>query len=467
MAPQTDAGPGKQAIRVYVVDDEPLIHGVWRRILARREFEVATFHSARAALAALAGDPNVDVIVTDLAMPEMDGMDLLKAVKADRPEIEVIMVTAHAGLDMAIAAVKAGAYHFVAKPFDTEGPPLLIRQAAERKRLILHARSLEAQLRARDTGGQTALIGGSPEMRRLRDVIAAAAPTSASVLILGESGTGKELVAQAIHAASPRRAKAFLAINCSALTETLLESELFGYVKGAFTGADQARTGIFEAADGGTIMLDEIGQSPPAVQMKLLRVLQEGEVRPVGSTKVVPVDVRIIAATNVNLETAVREGKFREDLFYRLSVLPIRVPALRERKEDIVPLAYHFLARARARHGRDVKEITPDALGALQAWHWPGNVRELENAIERALVLGRSEALQLTDLPEQIVRAGRGTPTGKSLSYAEAKALALESFERSFVEGILSKAGGNISEAARLAGLDRSNFKRLMKRTRT
>src|SRR5215471_12435889 len=369
----------ERPIRVYVVDDEPLIHGVWRRILARREFEVAAFHGGRAALGALAADPNVDV--TDLSMPDMDGMELLKSIKAERPEVEVIMVTAYAGLDAAIAAVKAGAYHFVAKPFDAEAPPLLIRQAAERKRLILHTRALEAELRARGAGGSTPLVGGSAEMKRLRELIMAAAPTSASVLILGESGTGKELVAQAIHAASPRRDQQFLAINCSALTETLLESELFGYVKGAFTGADQSRTGFFEAADGGTIMLDEIGQAPATVQTKLLRVLQEGEVRPVGSTKVVPVDVRVIAATNVNLETAVREGKFREDLFYRLNVLPIRVPALRDRKEDIAPLAYYFLAQAGAKHGRTIREIAPDALAALQAWPWPGNVRELENAI--------------------------------------------------------------------------------------
>jgi len=464
--PPLSAAAIERPIKVYIVDDEPLIHGVWRRILARREFEVLSFHGGRAALAAIAGDPDVDVMVTDLAMPEMDGMELLGRLKAERPEIEIIMVTAHAGLDTAVAAVKAGAYHFLAKPFDTEAPPLLVRQAAERKRLIQHARELEERLRERDPGPNE-LVGQSAEMRKLREVITAAAPTSASVLILGESGTGKELVAQAIHAASPRRAKPFQAINCAALTETLLESELFGYVKGAFTGADQSRTGLFEAADGGTIMLDEIGHAPASVQTKLLRVLQEGEVRPVGSTKVIPVDVRVVAATNVNLETAVRAGKFREDLFYRLNVLPLRVPPLRERREDIAPLAYHFLARARARHGREVKEISTEALAALTAWHWPGNVRELENAIERAVVLGRSEAMQVRDLPDVIAGTSRNVATGRPLTYVEAKLQALESFERSYIEGVLSRAAGNISEAARLAGLDRSNFKRLMKRTRS
>ena len=466
MADGIPVAAGERPIRVYVVDDEPMIHGVWRRILGRREFEVSTFHGGRPALAALEGDPGVDVVVTDLAMPEMDGFELLRRIKSVRPEVEVIMVTAHSGIENAVAAVKAGAYHFVAKPFDTEAPVLLIRQAAERKRLILHARVLEQKLAARDAGDAVALIGPSSEMRRLRELITAAAPTSASVLILGESGTGKELVAQAIHAASPRARKAFLAINCSALTDTLLESELFGHVKGAFTGADQGRTGLFEAADGGTVMLDEIGAAPASVQTRLLRVLQEGEVRPVGATKVIAVDVRVIAATNVNLENAVREGKFREDLYYRLNVLPVTVPPLRERREDIAPLAYHFLGRARDKHARDVKEIAPAALSALSAWQWPGNVRELENAIERAVVLGRSEAVQLGDLPDSISRISRSHGGERPLFYAEAKAQAVESFERAFVEGILARASGNISEAARLAGLDRSNFKRLMRRTR-
>jgi two-component system response regulator HydG len=452
-------------IRVYVVDDEPLIHGVWRRILARQRFDVVSFQSARAALAALAGDPAVDVLVTDLAMPEMDGMELLRRVKAERPEIEVVMVTAHAGLETAIAAVKAGAYHFIAKPFDAEAPALLVKQAAERKRLIGHARTLEHELRTRDAAGSAALVGPSPEMRRLRELIAAAGPTTASVLVLGESGTGKELVAQAIHAASPRRDKAFLAINCSALADSLLESELFGFVKGAFTGADQARAGLFEAADGGTILLDEIGHAPAPVQMKLLRVLQEGEVRPVGAQKNVRVDVRVIAATNVDLQAAVRDGKFREDLYYRLNVLAIRVPPLRERRDDIAPLAYHFLTRTAAKHGREMREIDPDALAALLSWHWPGNVRELENAIERAVVLGRGHVVGVADLPDAItVGTRRGTTGGAPLSYTDAKAQAQDAFDRAFVEGLLARTGGNISEAARLAGLDRSNFKRLMRK---
>ena len=462
--------------RVYVVDDEPLALGAWRRILRRPEFDVATFAAAEPALAALAGDAEVDVVVTDLAMPAMNGMELLAELRRRRPEIEVILITAHGGIDTAIQAVKGGAYHFLTKPFpDLETPVLLVRQAAEHKRLLGRARRLEAELEKREAlAGAPALafVGTSPGMREVRRLVGAAAPTGASVLILGESGTGKELVARAIHVGSPRRGKPFVSVNCSALAETLLESELFGHVRGAFTGAEAGRDGLFVAADGGTLLLDEIGDAPPSVQTKLLRVLQEGEVKPVGANKVVRVDVRLIAATNVDLEGAVRASRFREDLYYRLNVVGVRVPPLRERHGDIGPLAAHFLAGYGVQLGRVIKEISPEALAALEAWTWPGNVRELENAMERAVVLGRSGRLELGDLPDAVVKGtqrGAGAPLlapppGQTLPYNEARERALVAFDKTYLEGVLAQTGGNISQAARLAGLDRSNFKRALRR---
>ncbi|MBI4508805.1 MAG: sigma-54-dependent Fis family transcriptional regulator [Deltaproteobacteria bacterium] len=453
-----------------MVDDEPLARNAWKRILSGADFDVCTFGSAPEALASMTTDPEVDVVVTDLAMPEMTGLQLLGRIKAERPEIEVVIVTAHADLETAVSAVKGGAYHFLAKPFpDLESPCLVIRQAAERKRLICQARALEWVLREREaTTSETSLLGSSEGMREVKRLISATAPTSSSVLILGESGTGKELVAKAIHRLSGRRPKPFVAVNCSALTESILESELFGHVRGAFTGAEASRAGLFEAADGGTLLLDEVGEAPPSVQAKLLRVLQEGEVRPVGSTRVVHVDVRVIAATNVDLHAAVRAGRFREDLFYRLNVLQIRLPALRERRQDIGLLACHFLSRHAAMLGRDVRDIAPEALAALEAWSWPGNVRELENAIERAVVLGHAGRVELRDLPDSISGLGaRRQPavTSSTMTYSQAKEAVLDAFERAYVEELLGKTGGNISEAARLAGLDRSNFKRILRRS--
>jgi DNA-binding NtrC family response regulator len=363
-----------------------------------------------------------------------------------------------------VTAVKAGAYHFISKPFDVETPVLIVRQALEHKRLLGHARALEQRLRERTAGGEGALlVGAGTAMRRVRQLIEAAAPTSAGVLIRGESGTGKELVARAIHELGPRRRRDFVALNCAALPQGLLEAELFGVVRGAYTGADRSRPGIFVAADGGTIMLDEIGHAPLTVQANLLRVVQEGEVRPVGAERSIDVDVRVIAATHVNLEEAVSAGRFREDLYYRLDVLSIPLPALRERPEDIPALARHFLARAAAKHGRPVPDVQPEAMEALVAWRWPGNVRELENALERAVVLARDQMLGVMDLPDVVIA---GTSEGGGSGYREARRRALQTFDRAFVETALARAGGNVSEAARLSGLDRANFRRIMKRGR-
>jgi DNA-binding NtrC family response regulator len=312
------------------------------------------------------------------------------------------------------------------------------------------------------------LLGGSAAMREVQRRVRAAAPARSSVLILGESGAGTELVARSIHELSLRRQRPFLAVNCSALAESLLESELFGHVKGAFSGAETARPGLFEAADGGTVLLDEIGDAPASVQVKLLRVLQEGEVKRVGALSTAKVDVRVLAATRVDLGRAVERGRFREDLFHRLHVVSIQVPPLRDRREDIRALALHFVARHRRELAREVQEIAPDALAALEAWSWPGNVRELENVIERALVLGRGPRLEVEDLPEKL-RGASAPPRAAGggaevVGYMLARQKAIDEFERVYVDDLLARAGGNISEAARLAGLDRSNFKRILKR---
>jgi DNA-binding NtrC family response regulator len=441
--------------RVYIVDDEQHWINSLVRNLPRGEFDLVSHNTAESAWAALEKDRDVDVIVTDLQMPGMSGLELLKKVKVERPEIEVVLITAHGSGEIADRAMKAGAVDYLEKPCDSIRWITTVRNVVEHKRLV---EEIDNHTRA------PRLVASSAAMREVQRLVRAAAPAQASVLILGESGTGKELVARSIHASSARRQKPFLAVNCSALAESLLESELFGHVRGAFTGADSARAGIFESADGGTVFLDEIGDAPPSVQVKLLRVLQEGEIKRVGAATTDKVDVRVLAATNVDLEAAVKKGMFREDLYYRLNVVMIRVPPLRERREDVRPLALTFLARYRRELARDVTEIAPEAMAALERWSWPGNVRELENVIERALVLGRGARIEVDDLPDKLQETPPTPRTGAIDGYMAARQRALDEFERTYVEDLLERAGGNISEAARLAGLDRSNFKRILKR---
>jgi DNA-binding NtrC family response regulator len=441
--------------RIYIVDDEQAWINSLIRNLPRGEFDVSCHNTAESALKDLERDHEVDVVVTDLQMPGLSGLELLARVRQERPEIEVVLITAHGSGEIADRAMQAGAADYLEKPCDSIRWLTTVRNVVARKRL---REEIDVQARA------PRLIGGSPAMRELQRLVAAAAPTQASVLILGESGTGKELVARSIHALSRRRQKPFLAINCSALAETLLESELFGHLKGAFTGADVARQGLFEAADGGTVLLDEIGDAPASVQVKLLRVLQEGEVKRVGATTTVKVDVRVLAATNVELEAAVRRGRFREDLYYRLNVVSIQVPPLRERREDVRPMAQNFLARHRRTLAREVQELSPETIAVLEAWSWPGNVRELENVIERALVLGRGRRIEVEDLPEKLRQAPAARSERPAMGYTLARQAALDAFEKGYIDDLLARTGGNISEAARLAGLDRSNFRRVLKR---
>ncbi len=470
--------PQARRPRVLVVDDEPSLLRALEALLRKKGFEVTALESPIVATQKLAQE-DFDVALLDIKMPQLSGLELLTAVKHRRPEVEVIIMTGHATVETALAAVKAGAYDYLTKPFDdVELVARAVAKAAERKQLFDRNRQLESQLREKEGApAGDGLVGNSGAIRDVQRMIDAVAYSAATVLVTGESGTGKELVARALHARSPRKGHPFVALNCGALTETLLESELFGHVKGAFTGAQRDQKGLFDAADGGTIFLDEIGDIPLATQVRLLRVLQEGEIKRVGSADSIKVDVRIIAATHRDLTKLVKAGKFREDLFYRLNVINIPLPALRERVEDIPLLGHHFLRRYAERLGKKVRALSPEAIELLCGYRWPGNVRELENAIERAVVLCRGEIITPVDLPPAVT--GRTAPLVReapangdesawlTLSYAAAKEQALRRFEKSYVEALMRACDNNISAAARKAGMDRSNFKRVLRKYRS
>jgi two-component system response regulator HydG len=475
MSEITPADP--RPTRVLVVDDEPTLLRALEAYLKKKGYDVVGLDSPIVATQRLASE-DFDVALLDIKMPQLSGLELLNAVKHRRPEIEVIMMTGHATVETALAAVKAGAYDYLTKPFDDiEIVGRSVGKAAERKALFDRNRQLETQLRERDGAAPEGLVGSSAPMREVVRMIEAVAYSSTTVLVTGESGTGKELVARGLHARSPRKTHPFVALNCGALTETLLESELFGHVKGAFTGAQRDQKGLFDAADGGTIFLDEIGDIPMATQVRLLRVLQEGEIKRVGSADSIKVDVRVIAATHRDLPKLVKAGKFREDLFYRLNVINIPLPSLRERVEDIPLLAHHFLRRYADRLAKKVRTLSPESVELLCGYRWPGNVRELENAVERAVVLCRSDAITPADLPPAV--SGRTAPLVReapaggddaawlSLSYAAAKEQALRRFEKSYVDALMRACDNNISAAARKAGMDRSNFKRVLRKYRT
>ncbi len=465
----------RKPVRVLVVDDEPTLLRALEALLQKKGHVVTALDSPIQAMQHLARD-DFDVALLDIKMPDLSGLELLSAVKHRRPEVEVVMMTGHATVETAVAALKAGAYEYLTKPFENvEDVARVVARAADRKRLIDRNRQLETQLE--ELAGRHGLVGVSAPMREVARMIDAVAYSAATVLVTGESGTGKELVARALHQKSSRRSHTFVALNCGALTETLLESELFGHVKGAFTGAQRDQKGLFEAADGGTIFLDEIGDIPLSTQVRLLRVLQEGEMKRVGSAESVKVDVRVIAATHRDLPKLVKAGKFREDLFYRLNVIAIPLPPLRDRIEDVPLLAHHFLKRYAERLGKKIRTLSPEAMDLLGGYRWPGNVRELENAVERAVVLCRGDTISAVDLPPSIT--GRTAPLVREVphngdeqawltqSYATAKENALRRFERSYVELLMRACDSNISAAARKAGMDRSNFKRVLRKYRS
>ncbi len=431
--------------RVLVVDDEAGILESLERIFAREGYEVLLAAGGEEALE-LIRQQDVDVLLTDLMMPGLDGAALLKAAKTIQPDVEVIVMTAYGTVEAAVAAMKQGAYDFVTKPLKRAAIVRTVSKAIEKRRLVAENRALRAELRKATAFG--AIVGQSPALRRTLEVIRQAAPSEATVLILGESGTGKELLARALHEASHRASGPFVTVNCAALPESIIEAELFGYERGAFTGAVSSREGRFVAAHKGTVFLDEIGELAPSVQVKLLRVLQEGEVDVLGG-QTRKVDVRIVAATNRNLAQDVKEGRFREDLYYRLNVITVEVPPLRYRKEDIPLLAEHFLGHFREKNRKEVLGFSRQAMELMMGYDWPGNVRELENAVERAMVLTRSEVIQPEDLPPAVRRAEPG-PEGV-LSFAIGTSL--EEIERRVILETLRHTRGDKKLAAQLLGI--------------
>lgn len=447
--------------RVLVVDDDPAMCSMLRTHLTKRAFEVVTSTKAGDAFDVLrAGD--FEVVVTDLNMREMNGLQLCERIAADRPEIPVVVITAFGSLDSAIAAIRAGAYDFLPKPFEIDALVVAVNRAIQHRRLraeVTRLRQVVAEARHLDD-----IVGDSPAIRRVFDLIERVKDSEASVLISGESGTGKELVAQALHGRSRRRLGPFVAINCAAMPETLLESELFGHARGAFTDAKSARTGLFVQAEGGTLFLDEIGELPLGLQPKLLRALQERKVRPLGAEAEVSFDARLVAATNRDLETAVAEQRFREDLFYRINVIHLELPPLRARGNDVLLLAQVFLDRHAAIAGKQVVGISAPAAERLLAYAWPGNVRELENCIERAAVLAQYGELVVEDLPEKIRNHRR---TEFVIPTDDPSALVpLEVIERRYIERVLESVGGNKTEAARVLGVDRTTLYRKLDRYR-
>jgi len=442
---------------LLIADDDPGLRQSLERTLTREGYRVILASDGNAALERLQAG-GVDLVLTDLKMPGLSGIELLRAVKAIASEVDVILLTAFGTVEEAVKAMKEGAYDFLTKPFQRAQLLRLIRQALERRDLIQQNRALQQRLD--DLLQQGAVIGSSPAFRRMMTLLEQVAGSSATVLVQGESGTGKELVARTIHARSARSRGPFVAVNCAALPETLLESELFGYEKGAFTGAAGRKEGRFELADGGTLFLDEVSDLSAVTQPKILRVLQEGEFERLGGTKTLRVDVRIVAATNQGLAQMVREKRFREDLYYRLNVITMTVPPLRERSEDIRVLAQHFLRVYAAKNNRRLEGFTDDAIRRLEAYAWPGNVRELENVIERGVVLTQGALMDMTDLPPEIAGA---TPLPEGvLSIRIGTPLA--EVEARLLEETLRATKGNKTLTAKLLGIDPTTVLRKLKR---
>ncbi len=434
--------------RILVVEDEEKLRRVIELQLRAEGFEVDQAGSAEDALPLAS---SADVVLTDLRLPGMDGLQLLTRLREQHLTPPVIVMTAFGSIEKAVEAMKAGAENFVPKPFSLDHLVAVVNKALANRALREENRLLKAELNSRYQFGN--IVGRSPAMREIFSTVERVAPTRATVLLCGESGVGKDMIARAIHQHSPRCDKPFVKLNCTAIPENLMESELFGYEKGAFTGATTTKPGKFEQADTGTVFLDEIGDVPAAVQVKLLRILQEREFERLGSNKTRHIDVRVIAATNVDLREALEQGTFREDLYYRLNVLPINVPPLRERKEDIPFLVEHFVKKLGKDLGSHVESVAPEAIERLLQYHWPGNVRELENVIERSMVLASGTRLLASDIRlETEHRARPATANGGFLP----EGLTLEQYEQQLIREALRRANGNKSQAARLLGLTRN-----------
>jgi DNA-binding NtrC family response regulator len=444
---------------VLVVDDESGILDTLRILLRNEGFEVTTAQGGKAGLEQIRTGVH-DLILSDVRMPQVTGLDILNAAREQDPMTPVILMTAQASLQSAIQAVNSGAFYYIQKPFSNDELVTILRRACEFRQVRVENKQLKQEIRRRDKTAVARPIGKSKRFLEVLKLAEHVSPTESTVLIQGESGTGKEVVARYIHNLSNRADGPFLSINCGALPENLLESELFGHVKGSFTGAVRDKQGLFAAARGGSFFLDEVGEMPPSLQVKLLRVLQEREAIPVGATEAIPVDVRIIAATNRDLEEEIRRGNFRSDLFYRLNVIALNLPTLRERRDDLLLLLEAFLQTMAQESGTEPKALSSEALDAVMVYEWPGNVRELENALEHAVVLSRGNLIEAGALPERITRR-RKEPLVAERSYRNPT---LEVIERAYIMWVLQAEGGNKTRAAEVLGIDPSTLYRKLSR---
>lgn len=439
--------------RIFICDDEEGIRRYLQKLFQAKEYEVETFDGGTSLLQRMeeGNGPEPDILLQDVRMPDMDGIEVLKRVKQLRPNLPVVVMTAFGTIDAAVEAIKLGAYDYVTKPFPKEKILGLIENALQLDLLLKENRQLKEELSRPDIPDNIIFV--SDEFRRIYELTVQVAASDANILVLGESGTGKELIAGAVHVNSQRKGRRFLSINCAALSDTLLESQLFGHVRGAFTGAITTQKGLLEEADGGTLFLDEIGDVSAAVQAKLLRVIQEREFIPVGATKAKSVDIRFVAATNKDLNKEVQEGRFREDLYYRLNVISIALPPLRERSEDIEPLAMHFLTKYARRIRKEIRGFSHESLQILKTYHWPGNVRELENVIERAAILTRGDLVTPDVLPVQPRNQASPPLPGNRL-------ISLEAIEREHIEQVLRRTGYHKSRSAEILGISRKTLDR-------
>jgi DNA-binding NtrC family response regulator len=468
-----------QRPRILLADDEVNLRKVLGAILTRDGYEIVEAADGEQALDQVAANTDLAVLITDLRMPKLDGMGVLRKVMSDRPEMPVIMITAHGSVDSAVEAVKLGAFDYIEKPFEQTQIRQVVQKAVKTRELNARAPRPQLAPQPGDGGGRFGLIGRSPVLEQIFAVIEKVADTPSTVLITGESGTGKELIARALHANSARRDKPFIKINCAAIPKTLMESELFGYEKGAFTGAVGSKPGRFELADGGTLFLDEIGEIPVEMQVKLLRVLQESEFERVGGIKTIKVDVRLVTATNRDLQKEVAAANFREDLFYRLNVVPVHLPPLRDRKEDIPLLVQHFVSKFNERLKKNIARVEDDAHEKLLTHPWPGNIRELENVLERTILFAEGPSIRARDLPAELgatvgapVAAAVGEttnprvalpPTVPAGSLKEMVKHETERLERELIQRALDETGGNVTQAARKLKISRKSLQNKMK----
>ena len=454
--------------RILIIDDDAVVRQGLRRALESRGYEVAVAPSGPAGLELL-HEQDFALVITDLKMPGMSGLEVLRQIGILRPGLPIIMITGYSTVETAVEAMKNGAADYIAKPFTPDTIIGKVASTLEQKPILVDELFLQRELE--ENHGFDTFIGASQEMHRVYRRIVQVAPADSTVLVTGESGTGKELVARAIHRNSPRRNAPFVAVDCSSLPENLLESELFGHTRGSFTGAVQTKAGLFKVADSGTLFLDEIANISLATQAKLLRVLQERTVLPIGATQPVPIDIRLVAASNTNLRELVAKGRFRDDLYFRLNIIPIDLPPLRERKGDLRLLVGHFLSRFSDELGKELRGLAPDAMVLLENYHFPGNVRELENLIERAVVLAEGDLIHRVDLELQVAGAGGTASTLVPQTVEELKERkrllreqAVESIERAFVVEAMRRNDWNVTRAAEEVGMLRPNFQALVKK---